>query len=185
VRALIEFHPYGPALQGSGDERSKAEALLKECNNRLRKLLAEEAAEGGAEVEEDEADDAAAGQEAGKRRRLASKTTAIDVAGVVSRDLALEEANTNALNDALNRAEARKGQREALVRMQDCYIQRVRFVELIDSAESRLRALLMSRTATDVTEAISVVVELRLRGVPAAVRASDQVLDSFGAGTRL
>jgi len=176
VRALIEFHPYGPALQGSGDERSKAEALLKECNNRLRKLLAEEAAEGGAEVEEDEADDAAAGQEAGKRRRLASKTTAIDVAGVVSRDLALEEANTNALNDALNRAEARKGQREALVRMQDCYIQRVRFVELIDSAESRLRALLMSRTATDVTEAISVVVELRLRGVPAAVRASDQVL---------
>lgn len=34
----------------------------------------------------------------------------------------------------------------------------------------------MSRTATDVTEAISVVVELRLRGVPAAVRASDLVL---------
>lgn len=175
VRALIEFHPYGPALQGSGDERSKAEALLKECNNRLRKLLAEEAAEGGADVEE-EPEDAGEAQEAGKRRRLASKTTAVDIAGVVSRDLALEESNTNALSDALSRAEERKSKREALVRMQDCYIQRVRFVELIDAAEACLRALLMSRTSTDVTEAISVVVELRLRGVPAAVRAADQVL---------
>ena len=32
----------------------------------------------------------------------------------------------------------------------------VQFVELIDAAETRLRALLVSRTPTDVTEAISV-----------------------------
>ena len=30
VRKLVEFHPYGPALKGSGDERAKAEKLLNE-----------------------------------------------------------------------------------------------------------------------------------------------------------
>ena len=36
---------------------------------------------------------------------------------------------------------------------------------LVHPREARLRGLLSSKTATDVTEAISVVVELRLRGV--------------------
>ena len=65
---------------------------------------------------------------------------------------------------------------EALQRMQQCYASRVHFVELLDAAEARLRGLLASKTATDVTEAIGVVVELRLRGVPAAARAFHQVL---------
>lgn len=30
VRKLVEFHPYGPALKGSGDERAKATKLLNE-----------------------------------------------------------------------------------------------------------------------------------------------------------
>merc|ERR550532_1024533 len=73
-------------------------------------------------------------------------------------------------------AEERMRQRKALKRMQDCYTQRLRFVELLDAAEARLRSLLTSKTVSDVTEAISVVVELRLRNVPAAARAFDQVL---------
>lgn len=175
ARALIEFHPFGPALQGCGDERAKAEQLLKEVHCRLRKLQAEEVADAEEAVAELEAgdEDAGATQEGGKRRRFASKTfTEQSVIGTVARDLATEEAGA----DPAGKQEDRKRQRDALMRMQDCYIQRVRFVELIDAAEARLRALLMSRTSGDVTEAISVVVELRIRGVPAAVRAADQVL---------
>lgn len=33
VRKLVEFHPYGPALKGSGDERAKAEKLLNEIQD--------------------------------------------------------------------------------------------------------------------------------------------------------
>ena len=34
VRKLVEFHPYGPALKGSGDERAKATKLLNEIQDR-------------------------------------------------------------------------------------------------------------------------------------------------------
>lgn len=33
VRKLVEFHPYGPALKGSGDERNKAEKLMEEIQD--------------------------------------------------------------------------------------------------------------------------------------------------------
>ena len=33
VRKLVEFHPYGPALKGSGDERAKATKLLNEIQD--------------------------------------------------------------------------------------------------------------------------------------------------------
>lgn len=200
VRTLIEFHPYGPALQGSGDERAKAEQLLREVAVRLQKLQAEEVAEaeeaaeaaqaamaagstaagaaeaaGPAEEEEERAEAAEAGEggdeeQGGKRCRLKKKTvTEQTITGEVDRCLA--EADEGG-----DRAEERKHKREALRRMQDCYSQRLHFVELLDAAEARLRGLLVSRTVTDVTEAVGVVVELRLRGVPAAARAFDQVL---------
>ena len=34
VRKLVEHHPYGPALKGSGDERAKASKLLNEIQER-------------------------------------------------------------------------------------------------------------------------------------------------------
>jgi len=168
VRALIEFHPYGPALQGSGDERVKAQRLLEEVAARFRKLQDEEAEE----AEETLA--AVGGGEDGhsqKRRRLQKKTVT---------DMTVEKDIAQALaedGEACEDPEAeRQRQREALIRMRDCYAQRLHFVELLDAAESRLRGLLSSKTNTDVTEAISVVVELRLKGVPAATKAFDQVL---------
>jgi len=196
VRALIEFHPYGPALQGPGDERAKAEKLLKEVADRFQKLNAEEAAEAEAELaangggvkaeeaEEEEDEEAAEGEDGAAEveeekapeakpvaRRLKKKTmTEQTITTEVERDLAAEGEQLS------ERRAERERQRTALKRMHDCYSQRVHFVELIDAAEARLRALLVSRTSTDVTEAISVVVELRLRGVPAAARAFDQVL---------
>jgi len=172
VRTLIEFHPYGPALQGSGDEREKAKQLLQEVAIRFQKLNAEEAGEAEEELKAmgggagDENEDG----EAPKRKRLKAKTvTGQTVANEIDRCLAEEDAEGDP-------REERQRQREALIRMRDCYTQRLQFVELIDSAETRLRALLASRTNTDVTEAMSVVVQLRLKGVPAATKAFDQVL---------
>jgi len=191
VRTLIEFHPYGPALQGSGDERAKAEQLLREVHERLKQLQAEEVKEAEAEAagmgsgteadlahaaaQDDEGEelvdpnqDALGGSP--KRRRFAKKTlTAQTVQNEVDQFLA-DEAEVGCPS------EERTRKREALQRMQECYSQRVQFVELIDAAEARIRDLLVSRTTSDVTEAISVVVELRLRGLPAAAQAFNQVL---------
>ncbi|CAJ1421336.1 unnamed protein product [Effrenium voratum] len=176
VRKLVEFHPYGPALKGSGDESAKAEKLLKEIQDRLNKLKAEELAEleGGADGADDEAL-----EQPEKRRRCKGKTdTEMSIAKEVDKDLSAEGGDQGGADseNASARHEARERQREALQRMQQCYAQRVHFVELLDAAEARLRQLLSSKTPTDVTEAISVVVELRLRGVPAATRAFQQVL---------
>jgi len=174
VRTLVEFHPYGPALKGTGDERAKAEKLLTEIHERLKKLKAEELAEleGKEEKEEEEDADGDEPQEQPeKRRRVKGKTeTEVSIAREVDKDLSAEISSDDA------RKESRQKQREALLCMQECYAQRVQFVELLDSAETRLRSLLSSKTPTDVTEAIGVVVELRLRGVPAAARAFHQVL---------
>lgn len=193
VRTLIEFHPFGPALQGSGDEKTKAEHLLREVACRLNKLQAEDiqeasivaedarfgalsaAGEGSASPLQEESIDAnemgCTDDHSTKRSRLKKKTlTDQTISGEIERCLAEADEGGG------DRAEERNRQREALKRMQDCYAQRLRFVELLDAAEARLRCLLVSRTVTDVTEAIGVVVELRLRGVPAAARAFDQVL---------
>jgi hypothetical protein len=182
VRTLIEFHPFGPALRGHGDERTKANHILKEVAERMKQLREEEIkAEAGAagvevDVDMDEGeknDDEEAAQEVEaapdggdtkKLKRLGKKT--------VSRDSAQAEVE----QCMFEAAESRERQREALKRMADCYIQRVRFVELIDGAAERLRALLMSKTASDVTESINVVVELRLRNLPAATDSFNQVL---------
>ena len=170
VRTLVEFHPYGPALKGTGDERVKAEKLLTEIHDRLKKLKAEELAELEGREQEEEANEEAQEQPE-KRRRVKGKTeTEVSIAKEVDKDLSTEISSDDA------RQESRQKQREALLRMQECYAQRVQFVELLDSAETRLRSLLSSKTPTDVTEAIGVVVELRLRGVPAAARAFHQVL---------
>ncbi|CAK9079141.1 unnamed protein product [Durusdinium trenchii] len=176
VRKLVEFHPYGPALKGSGDERAKAEKLLNEIQERLKKLKAEELAElEGAELEGAELE---AAEPAEKRRRCKGKTeTDVSIAREVDKDLNAQGEDEEPTEDnATGRHVAREKQREALQRMEQCYAQRVHFVELLDAAEARLRALLGSKTATDVTEAIGVVVELRLRGVPAAAKAFHQVL---------
>jgi len=183
VRVLVEFHPYGPALKGSGDERAKAEKLMAEIAERFKKLKNEELVEleGQAAVDDEEEEPAAAGsteEQPGKRRRIKQKTlTEQSISTEVEKDLQESGAcNDDGEEGASARHEAREKKREALKRMQDCYAQRVHFVELLDAAETRLRGLLASKTATDVTEAIGVVVELRLRGVPAAARAFNQVL---------
>lgn len=191
MRTLVEFHPYGPALKGSGDERLKSEKLMKEIGDRFEKLKAEELAElEGREVQDDakadeenegaeEAEEGAQTQQQDKRRRIGKKTlTDQSIVREVDRDLDAEGAVEAVMDEegASARHEAREKQREALKRMQDCYAHRLHFVELLDAAGSRLRSLLASKTSTDVTEAISVVVELRLRGVPAAACAFQQVL---------
>eukprot|EP00929_Paragymnodinium_shiwhaense_P048296 TRINITY_DN24433_c0_g3_i1.p1 TRINITY_DN24433_c0_g3~~TRINITY_DN24433_c0_g3_i1.p1 ORF type:complete len:1585 (-),score=575.68 TRINITY_DN24433_c0_g3_i1:333-5087(-) len=175
VQKLIELHPYGPAIQGGGDERAKAERVIKEVNARLKSLkeaeLKEEAAAAGVEVDVEHDEDEPAeetsqpSEEPEAKRRRCTKKTVTDVTATTEVDNLMSES-----------VEDRTKQREALNRMADCYIQRVQFVELIDRAEERLRSLLVSRTATDVTEAINVVVELRLRGLPAANAAFNQVL---------
>eukprot|EP00931_Biecheleriopsis_adriatica_P028132 TRINITY_DN16819_c0_g1_i1.p1 TRINITY_DN16819_c0_g1~~TRINITY_DN16819_c0_g1_i1.p1 ORF type:complete len:1571 (+),score=432.17 TRINITY_DN16819_c0_g1_i1:70-4713(+) len=181
VRTLVEFHPYGPALKGSGDERAKAEKLLLEIEERFKKLKAEELAEleGNNQGDAEEGDQKEQNAEQPeKRRRLKAKTeTDASIVKEIDNDLNASGAMDEEAEDGASaRHEAREKKREALRRMQDCYASRVRFVELLDNAESRLRGLLASKTSTDVTEAISVVVELRLRGVPAAARAFHQVL---------
>ncbi|CAE7227433.1 Ncapd2, partial [Symbiodinium pilosum] len=147
---------------------------LMEIHDRLKKLKAEELAEleGKEQEEEEEEKDGDGEQEQPeKRRRVKGKTeTEVSIAREVDKDLSAEISAGDA------RQESRTKQREALLRMQECYAQRVQFVELLDNAESRLRSLLSSKTPTDVTEAIGVVVELRLRGVPAAAKAFHQVL---------
>lgn len=172
VRGLIEHHPYGPALQGSGDERTKAEQLVLEVQKRLRKLQEEEAEEleGGVELPEETEGPA---DRHSKRRRMSSKVASEDtIKTAIEQDLAAETEGA----EGGSQEEKRKQQREALIRMQECYAQRVHFVELMDAVEPRIRTLLASKTPTDVTEAISVVMELRIRGVPAAAGALDQVL---------
>eukprot|EP00931_Biecheleriopsis_adriatica_P028133 TRINITY_DN16819_c0_g1_i2.p1 TRINITY_DN16819_c0_g1~~TRINITY_DN16819_c0_g1_i2.p1 ORF type:complete len:1586 (+),score=479.60 TRINITY_DN16819_c0_g1_i2:116-4759(+) len=178
VRTLVEFHPYGPALKGSGDERAKAEKLLLEIEDRFKKLKAEELAELEGENDEEGEQKEQTEEHPEKRRRLKAKTeTDVSIVKEVDNDLNASGAmDAEGEDGASARHEAREKKREALRRMQDCYASRVRFVELLDNAESRLRGLLASKTSTDVTEAISVVVELRLRGVPAAARAFHQVL---------
>eukprot|EP00438_Fugacium_kawagutii_P011600 Skav217347 [mRNA] locus=scaffold1410:411965:416167:- [translate_table: standard] len=154
-------------------------------NERMKKLKAEELAElEGADAAEAEPEAASEPPEK-RQKRCKGKTetlvveTDVSIAREVDKDL---EANGDGAEDggdganASARHAAREKQREALQRMQQCYAQRVHFVELLDAAEARLRGLLSSKTATDVTEAISVVVELRLRGVPAAAKAFHQVL---------
>jgi len=189
VRTLIEFHPYGPALQGSGNERHKAEQLLKEVSGRLNKLQAEEIADAEAEAKgrgiqnddgenvkdevKKEGEDEDESQPA-KRTRIKGKTVTEQTVDVDLKEVMAEEDDGE--DDPNDKRQERARKREALKRMRDCYSQRLQFVELIDAAEARLRALLVSRTTTDVTEAISVVVELRLKNVPAATRAFDQVL---------
>jgi len=107
-----------------------------------------------------------------KRRRLKGKSEAVP--SEVERSLRLE---VDAVNEEISEmAETRQQQRVGLRRMLDCYTQRARFIELLDSSETRLRQLLTSRTPSDVIEAISVVVELRVRDLPAAAGAFDQVL---------
>jgi len=188
-RTLIELHPYGPAIKGSGDERAKAENVMKEINGRVKQLREEdlkaEAAANGVDIEVDlEDDDDAEAQdnenendssqvtESQAKKRRFTKKTVTEKTATCEVFKCMEEA-AEGLEAA---ADQRKGQLEALKRMADCYSQRVRFVELIDSAEERLRALLVSKTATDVTESINVVVELRLKGLPAATQAFNQVL---------
>jgi len=177
LRTLVEFHPYGPALKGAGDERAKAEKLLMEVHERLKKLQSEEVADIEDEAAENGVDLDESGEPA-KRRRMKSKTmTEQSIVCEVDRDLNASGALEDDGDDGASaRHEARQRQRESLRRMQDCYSQRVHFVELLDAAEARIRGLLASKTSTDVTEAICVVVELRLRGVPAAMLAFDQVL---------
>jgi len=204
VKKLIEFHPYGPALKGCGDERAKAEHMLGEIAARIRTLAAADAAEAEEEARahgvvldedaeeraaptgDDEDEDAGAAvheeEQPNKRQRLLKKTEETP-AEEVDRCLAVEVQAAGAASGAATQAgctekgrEERARQQEALKKMYDCYSQRFRFIELIDSAEARLRALLLSRTPSDVTEAISVVVELKVRGLPAAARAFDQVL---------
>lgn len=172
VKTLIEFHPYGPALKGSGDERSKAEKLLKEVTLRFQQLQAEEAAEAEQTMAAMGGDPAAAGEETSQKRKRLTVKTVTDQTVAQEIDKCLAE-NGEEVDDP---DVERNRKREALKKMHDCYSQRLQFVELIDAAEARLRSLLMSRTATDVTEAIAVVVELRLKGVPAATKAFDQVL---------
>eukprot|EP00435_Cladocopium_sp_Y103_P047608 s508_g14.t1 len=180
VRKLVEFHPYGPALKGSGDERAKTTKLLNEIQERMKKLKAEELAEleGADAGDADGAEDAAEPPEKRQKRCKGKTETDVSIAREVDKDLEAngEAGAEDAGESASARHAAREKQREALQRMQQCYAQRVHFVELLDAAEARLRGLLSSKTATDVTEAISVVVELRLRGVPAAARAFHQVL---------
>lgn len=183
VCTLIKHHPYGPAIKGSGDERVKADHVLREVHQRLRQLREEElkaeAEAAGVDIdvdageEEEAAEGATQEEEASEaKRRRCMKKTATEVTAANEVDQCMEEGAEG--HDAVN--EQRAAKVESLKRMQDCYTQRVRFVELIDAAEARLRALLVSRTASDVTEAINVVVELRLQGLPAAMQAFNHVL---------
>lgn len=178
VRTLIERHPYGPSLDGNGSERAKAEQLLEEVATRLRKLHAEEAREEALKAGAvfDEGGELTVSQEgAMKRRRLTKKNgTQETAAEEIERCLAAEVQLEDETEDQEKNARIRE--RMALKRMYECFSQRLRFVELIDAAESCLRGLLGSRTPSDVTEAIGVVVELRLKGLPAAAQAFNQVL---------
>jgi len=79
-------------------------------------------------------------------------------------------------NDGGDKAAERQRKREALVKMREAVTNGCLFMELVDHAEARLRGLLGSRVQSDVIEAIGVVVELKLRGLPAANRAFNQVL---------
>jgi len=81
-----------------------------------------------------------------------------------------------AADESTEDTEEQQEKRAALKKMNDCYTQRLKFVEVLDDAEARLRVLLSSRVPTDVTEAINVVVELRLRELPVAKKAFNQVL---------
>lgn len=189
ARTLIERHPYGPALKGSGDERSKAEKLLHEVADRFQKLAQEEADEaeaaaaagaGGPDIKmEPEDGDGSEDQKtqvAAGRRRLGKKTQAEDTSEKYEVDRLLSTAGAADEAGEEDRLAERERQRSALKKMHSCYTQRLRFVELIDAAEACLRALLKSRTSSDVIESIGVVVELKLRGLPAAARAFNQVL---------
>mmetsp|Transcript_121387 Transcript_121387/g.325963 ORF Transcript_121387/g.325963 Transcript_121387/m.325963 type:complete len:850 (+) Transcript_121387:1-2550(+) len=172
---LIANHPYGPALQGAGDERDKAEKLLREVQARFQKLQAEEIADAEQEAagvadDAQQADDADVEEAPTKVRRLMKKTVT-DMSIQAEVDQVLADADEGGA-----RQDERNRQREALVRMQDCYTQRLKFIEHIDAAGQRLVTLLSSRYPTDVTEAVSVVVALRQREVPAAASAFDKVL---------
>jgi len=194
ARILIQFHPYGPALSGSGDETAKADRLLRVVAKKLKELDVAEnlealaamviekvKEEGDADAEMgvpatadepdgDSQDDESvndASESQAKRRRF-NKKTVPEVTPNDEVDKCLEE--------EAGAGAARDRQRQVLKRMRDCYIQRVRFVELLDTTEARLKTLMASRTPSDVCEAVGVVVELRLRGLPLATRAFNQVL---------
>eukprot|EP00435_Cladocopium_sp_Y103_P049461 s508_g14.t3 len=178
----VYFSPYTIAIKGCAKPEKCRDCELSEqwMFERMKKLKAEELAEleGADAGDADGAEDAAEPPEKRQKRCKGKTETDVSIAREVDKDLEAngEAGAEDAGESASARHAAREKQREALQRMQQCYAQRVHFVELLDAAEARLRGLLSSKTATDVTEAISVVVELRLRGVPAAARAFHQVL---------
>jgi len=196
VHGLIKLHPYGPTLKGTGDERAKTEQILlyihdrkkaleaeaqmeelKEAEDMLAKARGDAGADSEEEVEGAEAEEApelptSQPEQVMKRRRLGKKTNAGDTTMEyeVDRALAADAEEGEATHDKRIR------EVKSLENMESCYTDRWKFIELLDMTEARLRGLLISRTASDVTEAIGVVVELKRRGLPAAARAFNQIL---------
>jgi condensin complex subunit 1 len=192
MHALIKYHPYGPTLKGTGDERAKTEQILKYIGDRKAVLLQEaQAAElkeaeemlqqskvrqGGEDGEEEGTEDpelpTSQAEPVMKRRRLGKKTQAADTTMEYEVDKALQAD----AEDGEAACDKRNRELKALEDMETCYADRFKFTEMLDMTEARLRALLISRTASDVTEGIGVVVELKRRGLPAAARAFNQIL---------
>jgi condensin complex subunit 1 len=188
THALVQLHPYGPSLKGAGDERAKTEQILRYIGDRKQALTNEATAEELAEAEEilekskasnsadaedEEATELPTSQEGPlKRRRLGKKTHAQET----TMEYEVDKALAADAEDGESRSDARDRELKKLDEMEQCYADRFKFVELLEEAEVRLRGLLVSRVASDVTEAIGVVVELKKRGLPAAARAFNQIL---------
>merc|ERR1719498_1600467 len=107
-----------------------------------------------------------------KRRRLGKKTHASET----TMEYEVEKVMQADAEEGEAACDKRNRELKALGDMETCYADRWKFIELLDMTEARLRGLLISRTATDVTESIGVVVELKRRGLPAAARAFNQIL---------
>mmetsp|Transcript_35580 Transcript_35580/g.55307 ORF Transcript_35580/g.55307 Transcript_35580/m.55307 type:complete len:1595 (-) Transcript_35580:167-4951(-) len=185
VKVLVQQHPFGPSLKGIGDERAKTEQILRYIHEKKTVLMNEAAAEelaeaeavleksrAGAEEDEEMAELPTSQEAAVKRRRLGKKTNAQDT----TMEYEVDKALTADAEEGESRLDARNRELKKLEDMENCYTDRFKFVELLEVAEPRLRSLLVSRNASDVTEAIGVVVELKKRGLPAAARAFNQIL---------
>jgi condensin complex subunit 1 len=189
VHILVQVHPYGPSLKGSGDERAKSEQILRYIGDRKQALINEAAAEELKEAEQmlqkakgddnDEEIDCDVPtelptQEEGpaKRRRLGKKTNH----GEAPLEYEVDDALAAEAEEGESRYDQRIRELKSLENMEQCYADRFKFVEMLDITEPRLRSLLVSRNPSDVIEAIGVVVELKRRGLPAAARAFNQIL---------
>eukprot|EP00746_Dinoflagellata_sp_MGD_P164755 gnl/MRDRNA2_/MRDRNA2_93593_c0_seq1.p1 gnl/MRDRNA2_/MRDRNA2_93593_c0~~gnl/MRDRNA2_/MRDRNA2_93593_c0_seq1.p1 ORF type:complete len:1501 (-),score=365.61 gnl/MRDRNA2_/MRDRNA2_93593_c0_seq1:76-4578(-) len=150
VRSLIERHPYGPNLSGTGDERARAEAVIKEVEANLEQL------------EKDMQEPLP------KKRRLTKKTVREDENEDAVMDGEDEIADFIEEDDENNSGikDEREKKRQKLILMRECFKQRLRFVDILSQAAHQFRALLHSNTPSDATEAINVVVELQVRGLP-------------------